>query len=143
LRAPERDAAVTRLERRMLATLVITPAGPCLPTVHRIVLARVGEGYRLEVTEKTLEGRRRGTVDVASDEVERRLAALRRATVPAFPVSPEVCDGSHYELTIAGVHSELRLSWWTIAPDGTEDLAQFANWMANRSGTWDTVPPNA
>lgn len=138
--APERDAAVSRVDRNPLATLVITPAGPGLPTVQGIVLARVGDDCRLEVTEKTFELRRRRTVDLSSKEVERHSAALRQAKAPAFPVSPEVCDGSHYELTIAGEHWELRLSWWTIAPDGAEQLADFADWMAERAGTCDTVP---
>lgn len=134
---------MTRGDRKVLSKLVITPAGPCLPVTHRIVLVRVGDTHRLEVTAKTLETRRRWTVVVPDEEVEQQFAALKQATVPAFPVSPTVCDGAYYELTIPGECSELRLSWWTIAPDGAEGLAEFADWMAKLSAIWDTVPPDA
>jgi hypothetical protein len=114
--------------------LVITPAGPCPPTVHRIVLARLGEAHRLEVTERISETRRRWTVEVSAEEVEQQFAVLKRSTVPAFPVSPMVCDGAYYELTIPGEFSELRLSWWTIAPEGAWELADFADWLEKRAG---------
>jgi hypothetical protein len=102
--------------------------------VQRIVLARVGETHRLEVTERTSETRRRWSVEVSAEEVERQFATLKQARVPAFPVSPMVCDGAYYELTIPGECSQLRLSWWTIAPEGAWELADFADWMEKRAG---------
>ncbi|MSR16517.1 MAG: hypothetical protein EXR89_01780 [Methylococcaceae bacterium] len=67
--------------------------------------------------------------EIPSDEAVTQLNKLRSAKIPAFPISPRVCDGSYIELTIYGKNSDLTLSWWTIAPDGAEELADFADWL--------------
>jgi hypothetical protein len=66
---------------------------------------------------------------VLAAEAQEQLVRLRRLTVPAYPVSPLVTDGEHLELTVEGQSSSLTLNWWTIAPDGAEGLAEFANWL--------------
>lgn len=62
-------------------------------------------------------------------EAQEQFARLKRLTIPAYPVSPLVSDGEHLEVTVEGQSSSLTLSWWTIAPDGAEGMAAFANWL--------------
>ena len=95
---------------------------------YTLTLLRVAVGYRLEAISLG-KPRQRRKVDVDAVDAERWLAALKKATVPAFPCSPMVCDGEYLELTVEGECSTLTLSWWTIAPTGAEVVEEFANWM--------------
>ncbi|ACD94569.1 hypothetical protein [Trichlorobacter lovleyi] len=113
-----------------LARLRITPSCGFMPlSVHLLKLVQRGDAYHIQVTEQQGPSRKRWRVTVPADEVTQQLDLLRRATLPAFPVSPLVCDGEYVELTIHGEFSDLTLGWWTIAPDGAESLSDFADWM--------------
>ena len=113
-----------------LARLRITPSCGCFPlAVHLLKLLRRGDAYHIQVTEQQGQSRKRWRVAVPTEEVTRQLDLLRRSSLPAFPVSPLVCDGEYVELTIHGEFSNLTLGWWTIAPDGAESLNDFADWM--------------
>lgn len=67
--------------------------------------------------------------EISEAEVQDRLTALKQATVPALPISPQVCDGEYVELTVEGECSTLTLGWWTLPPQGAERLAEFADWL--------------
>lgn len=75
----------------------------------------------------------RRRVEVDALEAEQRLAQLRKCRVPAWPESPQVCDGAYVELTVHGVGSTLTLGWWTLAPEGAEGFARFAQWLEDFS----------
>lgn len=119
-------------DRLELARLRIRPAswGAVAPIqVHTVRLVGEGEEFRIETTEQTDHKRKRWWVTVSPGEATRQLDLLRKATVPAFPVSPLVCDGEYVELTIHGKYSDLTLGWWTMAPWGADALANFADWL--------------
>lgn len=116
---------------KRIARLRITPSGYFEPIVHTIILEQTESGYRVVVTgwNGLTQKRSRHRVDVDTLEVEQQLAELVQMTVPAFPVSPMVCDGEYVELQIEGGYSHLRIGWWSIAPKGAESVADFAYWL--------------
>ncbi len=117
-------------DRLELARLRISPSWGTNPLpVITLKLVRQGEEWRIEATEQTGRSRKSWRVGVASAEVDRWLGRLRGATVPAFPVSPMVCDGEYVELTVHGEFSDLTLGWWTAPPEGADALADFALWL--------------
>ncbi len=120
-----------RPDRRVVAKLRIVPCGLYDPCLHTITLAKVGDRYRVEVLERQglAKVQRRWRAEVSAQEVENYLSRLKQATVPAFPVSPLVCDGEYVELTVEGELSTLTLGWWTIAPEGADAFAEFSDWM--------------
>lgn len=67
-------------------------------------------------------------------EVSERLRALRAARVPAWPDGAQVLDGEYIELTLMGDNAQLTLGWWSVAPEGAEVLAEFADWMRASAG---------
>lgn len=121
------------VDRQVLARLRITPCGLGAPEIEivtqTVLLARLGGTCRLEVQERGPRTRRQWRVALDAGEVETRLGALKQATVPAFPVSPLICDGEYVELMVAGEYSSLTLGWWTAPPWGAEELAEFADWL--------------
>lgn len=117
-------------DRRELACLRITPScgSQPLPT-YKLMLVSQGDNGWIEATQQVGRKRESWKVTVSLDEVNRQLDTLRNASLPAFPVSPMVCDGEYVELTIHGEFSNLTLGWWTMAPDGSDRLAEFADWL--------------
>ena len=77
--------------------------------------------------------RKRWRVALNSTDVQQQIIKLKQASVPAFPVSPDVCDGEYIELTIQGEMSTLTLGWWTLPPEGAEEVAAFANWLREQA----------
>jgi len=71
----------------------------------------------------------RQSFKVNREAANREVLKLKQAKIPAFPKSPLVCDGEYVELCIHGEYADLTLGWWTVAPDGAESLADFADWM--------------
>lgn len=125
-----------------LARLRIMPCGLFEPVWHAITLVKSADGYRLDIMERNevTNEDRRWRVDASEDDVAKHLSALRQATVPAFPISPMVCDGEYVELTVNGEFSTLTLGWWTIAPCGAQAFADFALWIretALGASEWD------
>jgi len=118
-------------DSKTLIRLRIVPCGLFEPVSHTMTLVRLADSYRLNVVERNgiSKKQRRWRVDLVASEVDSRLAALRQTTVPAFPVSPMVCDGEYIEMTVEGDYSTLALGWWTIAPEGAEVFAEFSDWI--------------
>lgn len=117
-------------DRVQLARLRITPSGGMFPLpVHTVILAKQGQQYRVETIEQRGRARKTWRIEIPATEVAEKFQRLKLATVPAFPVSPLVCDGEYVELTINGEYSTLTLGWWTIAPEGAETLSDFADWL--------------
>jgi hypothetical protein len=118
-------------DRRVLARLRITPCGLFEPITHTMTLEQIDSAYRIAVVERNGLTRKqtRRRVAVSATLVQARLVALKQGTVPAFPVSPLVCDGEYVELKIEGEYSSLTLGWWTIAPEGAEGVSEFADWL--------------
>ena len=117
-------------DRIELARLKITPVWGILPLpAYKLTLVQQGTDFRVEACEQTGRLRKLWRVSVPPDEVTQHLNALRKATLPAFPVSPLVCDGEHVELTIRGEGSDLTLGWCTASPFGADALAGFADWL--------------
>lgn len=108
-------------DRRELACLRITPSYglPPLPT-NKLSLVQQAESYWIETIEQLGRKRKQKRTRVASEAVAQQLELLRNTNIPAFPVSPLVCDGSYLELTIHGECSNLTLGWLTIAPAGAD-----------------------
>lgn len=101
------------------------------PTVETFTLERREDSFRLVIVERNgftrqQTGRR---VPISTAIAEEHLGMLRQLTVPAYPISPAVCDGERLELTVEGESSKLTVSWWTLAPKGAEGLAEFAHWL--------------
>lgn len=125
-----------------LARLRIAPCGLYEPASHTITLVKSADGHCLDVVERNevTKEDRLWRVDASEEAVAKHLSALRQATVPAFPISPMVCDGEYAELTVNGKFSTLTLGWWTIAPWGAEAFADFALWIretALGASEWD------
>lgn len=97
--------------------------------MHTVILAKQGQQYRVETIEQRGRARKPWRIEIPATEAAEKLQGLKLATVPAFPVSPLVCDGEYVELTIKGEFSALTLGWWTIAPEGAETLSDFAEWL--------------
>lgn len=118
-------------DRRVLARLRITPCGLYDPVNHTISLQQIGSDYFLEVFERNGLTRKqvRWRVAISEAVVQDRLAVLKKATIPAFPISPQVCDGEYVELTVEGECSTLTLGWWTLPPRGARRFAEFADWL--------------
>ena len=117
-------------DRVQLARLRITPSGGAFPLpVHTVVLTKQGQQYRVETIEQHGRARKTWRIEVPATEAVEKLQGLKLATVPAFPISPLVCDGEYVELTINGEFSALTLGWWTIAPEGAQTLSDFAEWL--------------
>jgi hypothetical protein len=117
-------------DRRELAYLRITPSGYFQPAAtHKLTLVQQGENCWIETTEQRGRKHKQSRTSVAPEAVAQQLELLRNATIPAFPISPLVCDGEYEELTIHGEFSNLTLGWWTIAPAGADGLADFAGWL--------------
>jgi len=119
--------------RRVLARLRIKPCGMFDRDrgITTICLEQRDAAFSISVLERGSMTRQqlRRCVAVDGALAQERLARLKQSTVPAFPVSPIVCDGSYVELMIEGEFSRLTLGWWTIAPDGAEAVADFADWL--------------
>lgn len=122
--------------RQIIARLRITPSWGMGPEHSTLKLVQIKESFRLEVHDWSKFGsNKRQQIPLDSAEVEQQLALLKRATIPAFPFSPMVCDGAYIELTIYGELSTVTLGWWTIVPEGAEAVKAFTNWLAEK------VPP--
>ncbi|OAI02235.1 hypothetical protein A1353_17145 [Methylomonas methanica] len=117
-------------DRRELACLRITPSGYFQPAAtHKLTLVQQGDNCWIETAEQLGRKRKQSRTSVAPETVAQQLELLRNASIPAFPISPLVCDGEYEELTIHGEFSNLTLGWWTIAPAGADGLAEFAGWL--------------
>lgn len=117
-------------DRRELACLRITPSGYFQPAAtHKLTLVQQGDNCWIETTEQLGRKRKQSRTSVAPEAVAQQLERLRNATIPAFPISPLVCDGEYEELTIHGEYSTLTLGWWTMPPFGADALADFAGWL--------------
>jgi hypothetical protein len=116
---------------QVLAQLRVTPAIGFGSESTTLVLQQRNDAFRILVVERKYDLprplRRRVRVDAA--EANHHLELLKRATVPAFPESPQACDGSYWSLKIQGECSALTLGCWTAAPRGAERLANFADWL--------------
>lgn len=114
----------------VVARLRVTPSMGVENTEETITLEQVDADYRVVVKRKdgSLK-QQRHVVAVSPVLVSKRLAALKKLTVPAFPTSPMVCDGAHVEMHLNGENSTVTISWWTIPPKGAEGLAEFADWL--------------
>lgn len=116
---------------QVFARLRVTPAGGVTPISQTYTLQLQHDTFRILFVERDGVSKRhtRRYVTLAAAEAQEQLARLQRLTIPAYPVSPVVSDGEHLEVTVEGHSSSLTLSWWTIAPDGAEGLAEFAHWL--------------
>ena len=114
---------------RRVARLRVKPSwGLPYERGHTVSLYATAAGYCLDVITHGLV-RTRSSKVLNTAEVERRLGALKRARVPAFPCSPMAMDASLVQLTIEGEYSTLTLGWTGPAPDGASGLARFADWL--------------
>lgn len=118
-------------DRDVLARLRVTPSGGTAPAVETFTLERREDSFRLIIVERNGFTRQQTQrrVPISSAIATERLETLRKLTVPAYPISPTVCDGEQLELTVEGESSRLTVSWWTLAPKGAEGLAEFAQWL--------------
>jgi len=117
-----------------LARVRIRPSWGTFPLTNRsIALVQHVETYQIKTIKQPGKNRTVWQKEIPSIEVIKRLDKLRSAKIPAFPISPSVCDGSYIELTIYGELSTVMLGWWTIAPDGADEVADFADWLCNIS----------
>jgi len=100
-------------------------------------LSKRPSGYRIAITDSHGQLNKRWHIDVPAAEVEHQLELLRHATVPAYPVSDQVCDGEYVELWIQGECAQSNFGWYTAVPHGAEALGAFADWMRKRGGRDD------
>jgi hypothetical protein len=131
------------MDKQEIAELTITPSsgpGPPLPT-YRLGLVQIGDEFLIEATRQLGESESRESLKVDREAANREVLKLKQAKIPAFPKSPLVCDGEYVELCIHGEYSDLTLGWWTVAPDGAESLADFADWMRTIGLPDDEITP--
>lgn len=113
-----------------LARMSIHPSGYGDPLpLQTLKLIKQGDDYRVETTEQIGRKRKHWRAVVTPEDATRQMGLLRKASLPAFPISPLVCDGEYIELTIHGNFSDLTLGWWSAAPEGTDALADFSEWL--------------
>ena len=123
-------------DREQIALLRIIPSVGCGPQELTIALVQLNGSFLLDVqdsSEFSSRKRKRWRVALNSTDVQQQIIKLKQASVPAFPVSPDVCDGEYIELTIKGEMSTLTLGWWTLPPEGAEEIAAFANWLREQA----------
>lgn len=112
-----------------LVTLTITPAMGPYGDRTRVRLVRSSAGFHAVSAVYSATDKRVSRADIPESVAEAWLARLRKARVPAIPVSDVVLDGEFVELSIAGTCADLKLSYWTVAPAGCEDIAEFVDWL--------------
>jgi hypothetical protein len=117
-------------KKTVIAKFVIFPSW-CSREKYIHKLIKIGDVYKVELISESELEKTTQLITVPNDEVETQLTLLKSATIPAFPVSQEVCDGGQVKLTIYGEMSELTISWWAAAPEGAEILEEFADWLEN------------
>jgi hypothetical protein len=118
------------IEKKVLAKLRISPcygAYPLKKSTFRLV--QIGSTFQIEGTMQVSQARSHWVVKLSTDEVIDQLEKINKATLPAFPVSPMVCDGEDIELTIYGICSVMTLSWLTAGPKDADVLIDFADWL--------------
>ena len=114
---------------RRVARLRVKPSwGLPYERGHTVSLYATADGYCLDIITHGLV-RTRSSKVLNTAEVERRLGALKRARVPAFPCSPTAMDASLVHLTIEGENSTLTLGWSGAAPVGASAINRFADWL--------------
>ena len=121
--------------RDPVARLRVTPSFGCGPQKLTLTLVQLNGSFRLEVQDSRYfsNDKKRWRVALNTTDVQQQIIKLKQASVPAFPVSPDVCDGAYIELTIQGEMSTLTLGWWTLPPEGAEEVAAFANWLREQA----------
>ena len=85
--------------------------------------------YYIEQDEQRGRSHKCSRTEVPALEVNRQFDRLRAATVPAYPVSPMVCDGGYMELLISADRANLAFGWWSGVPAGAEVVTDFAQWL--------------
>jgi len=113
---------------RRLACLRITPT-MCVQQTHTWTLLQIDNEYFVKAVLQMGRSRRSDKKAIAPAEVKKQLDAVRASRIPAYPVSPDVCDGEYVELILEGEMATLTLGWWTIAPEGAEPLEKFSTWL--------------
>lgn len=118
----------------LIARLRITPSFGCEPQRITLSLIERPDGFHLDVRDWRKFGKsQKGRIQLEDTDVRRQIFKLKNASIPAFPVSPDVLDGEYIELTIHGEMSTLMLNWWTLAPDGADVLGSFADWLRSHA----------
>jgi len=59
--------------------------------------------------------------------------------LPAFPRHEMGCDGGFTEIEVGGDCGKSHFRWWSVPPDGWEELAQVTAELIERSGFYDLV----
>lgn len=89
---------------RIVAKLRVTLVGPFYAMVETIALVQRGDGRLVKVVARERFGEgtttQRLAIPVEGCVVQKQLALLAGATVPAYPCSRKVLDGENIELTI-------------------------------------------
>ena len=62
------------------------------------------------------------------------LELLPTIQLPAFPQHMMGCDGGFTEIEVGGDCGKSHFRWWSVPPDGWEELAQLAAELIERSG---------
>ena len=113
----------------VVAKLCIMPSfGPFMQK-DTIKLIETDNIYKAELINLSGDKRSRSLLTVPTEKVQTMLDSLKNATIPAFPISPHVCDGELVELTIFGTNADVTLSWWSVGPEGAEEFVSFADWL--------------
>lgn len=112
-----------------LATLTITPAMGPSGDRTQVRLARSSAGFRVDATIYRGSEKQVSRANISDSVAEARLARLKDARVPAIPISDVVLDGEFVEILIVGTCADLKLSYWTAAPAGCDDIAEFVDWL--------------
>ena len=122
-------------KNQLIARLRITPSFGCGPQHRTLKLVQINGNFRLDVKDWSKFGsnKKHERIPLCTADVQQQIALLKQASIPAFPVSPMVCDGQYIELTIYGESSTLTLGWWTIAPEGAEVVDAFISWLASKA----------
>jgi hypothetical protein len=123
------------IEKMTLVKLRISPNFPGSGIKSRTyTLVKEPNKYSAQATIQELSGASKSwRVDIPDDAFNQQWSKIKKAKLPAFPVSPHVLDGRYIELTIYGEHASLNMSWWTEAPKGAKALEDFSGWLEHVS----------
>ena len=129
------------MDKQVIARLTIIPSWGPFPTKYRLRLLQTGDEFLIEATTQLARNQSRKSFKVDKEAAHREVLKLKQAKIPAFPNGEMVCDGEYVELCIHGEYADLTLGWWTVAPNGAESLADFADWMRTIGLPDDEITP--
>lgn len=98
--------------------------------------------YKIIITRTGDRGRKRITIPIDNEVIEKWLARLQKTKISLLPEGSSSCDGTIYTFTWYTDETRMTLCWHNVLPAGTKSLDRFCDWLFSLvPGEWDEIPP--